>query len=229
MEEWRVLLNMSEMKMNYVNEDVEKKFNSFICKNYNVMLGMQKIVNTFGSVCFSDIFFIEGKYLLKVLGNVLEIDVQLDYLGNIENIEYTKCPEQKFIRNNRSVIVKKDTVKKEYQYLDETNDFTITLYLQDGMENISIIDELLDENHPICNIKDIFCAIKSIMDLNQISLRIKSNTNDDVIIYDHGVLIKYLYIRKDQNRTFKEYLGDDNELYEEEILTKKLEKSNQCF
>ena len=229
MEEWRVLLNMSEMKMNYANEDVKKKFNSLICKNYNVMLGMEKIANTFGNVCFSDIFFIKGKYLLKVLGNVLEIDVQLDYLGNIENIEYTKCPEQKFIRNNRSVIVKKDTVKKEYQYLDETNDFTITLYLQDGMENISIIDELLDENHPIGNIKDIFCAIKSIMDLNQISLRIKSNTDDDVIIYDHGVLIKYLYIRKDQNRTFKEYLGDDNELYEEEIFTKELEKSKQCF
>ena len=67
------------------------------------------------------------------------------------------------------------------------------------------------------------------MDLNQISLRIKSNTDDDVIIYDHGVLIKYLYIRKDQNRTFKEYLGGDNELYEEEIFTKKLEKSKQCF
>ena len=230
MERWRVLLKMYTKRINYISDEIKEKFEMLRKENNVIGNIIFKLIGLYPEGKLKDINVFGNNYIINILGHTIEIEVTIDKYGNIDNISYLTNKEE-FKNNNTKVIAQKYSMNvRRYEYINEEKnlDFNITISDFDESTIGNVVSELLDENHVIRDIKDIYYAIANCINIDDISLIIKSVDEKSFLELFHGIIMKYQNVVRNGNRTIREYL-EDGKYYVDEMTTKEMFKDNIPF
>ena len=107
--------------------------------------------------------------------------------------------------------------------LNSTYSITIDELESDINERL-VINVLLDENNIINNINDVLTVLSKVIDMNNFEIKVNTlGDKSDVIIINHGNLIKYIFHRDGEKYKEKIYL-ENNEFYIEKKVKERFDE-----
>ena len=227
MEKWRVLFKMSTMKINYLNEKVKQKVEKFSKENQIINLVLKKIELFIVNGIINDIKIYGDSYIIIVQGYAMEVELMVSKEGNIDSISYHQKTEDVYSQNSRKIIARKSYEGScEYEYIDENKDLDFYIQLsftKDKDINVGpIVSELLDENHSIEDVKDIYYALGNCLNLDDLSVVIKSRDEQSYLYAFHQIIMKYRNYLRNGNHIISEYLDNNGKYYRDETIVREL-------
>lgn len=215
----------------FLNESVKARINVISEENSNLIGALNSIMGLYPECVVKDIKVVANEYIISIVSNSSEKEIIVEQNGIIDNVYYIENPERRFKSNHRNVIARnRQENTHEYEFIDDKGlDFIIMLTKYNDMFDGNIIEELLDENHSIENIKDIFYAIEKCLSLENILLVINSKDNKSFLEMMKGNLLKYQNTEEYQNHVYREYLGKDGKFYFDETISREVSSDRIPF
>ncbi len=215
----------------FLNENVKDKINVLCGENANLIGALNSIVGLYPECVVKDIKFVANEYVINIVSNSTEKEIIVEQNGIVDNIYYTDNPERTFKGSHRQVISRKHQENtREYEFIDDKGlDYLIVLTKYSDVIFGNIIEELLDENHSIENIKDIYYALEKCLDLENVLLIIKSKDDKSFLEMMKGHLVRYQNTEESQNHIYREYLGKDGKFYFDETISREISGDRMPF
>ena len=217
---------------NFKDEKVKEKIAVLCQKNNNLIAALSTIVNLYPECIIKDIKVASSEYLITVISDTSEKEFVVNKNGIISNIYYIEQSEEKFMNNHCKILSKKQMSDfYEYEYVDDTKelDYRISIMPLKKIVVGNIIAELLDENHCIRDIKDIYYAIEKCINILDISLKIQSLDEESFLEIVEGKVKRYQSTTKDGNRIIREYLSTDGKYYVDETISREVNNEYHPF
>lgn len=202
--------------MNELNEAVKCENSILLKENNELVNAIYTLKRTYVGLNLDTIKKYGDEFIVNMKGSRINIEALVDQQGIIKSISYIKNSDEIYSSNARKAIIKKTLPQeKEYFYEDSSGlAFSINIYSSCAIVNSSnVIHELLNEQHPINNVLDIYYAIKDCLDCHDISINIKSEDEQSFLLTQCDVIVAYQSIqKKDEYHETKEYL-ENGKLY----------------
>ena len=214
-----------------LNENVKTKIEIMIKENGNIMGALNSLMGIYPEYVVKDIKVVANEYIINIVNGSAEKEAIVEQNGIIDNIYYIDNPERNFKSNHRQVISRKCRENiHEYEFIDDKGlDFLIVITKYKDIIIGNIIEELLDENHSIENIKDIYYALEKCLDLENVLLIIKSKDDKSFLEMMKGTIVKYQNTEESQNHVYREYLGKDGKFYFDETVSREISNDRMPF
>ena len=215
----------------FLNENVKTKIEVMIKENSDIIGALNSLMGIYPEYIIKDIKVVANEYIINIMSGSSEKEAIVEQNGLIDSIYYIDNPERKFKSAHRQVIARKRQENTlEYEFIDDKGlDYLIVLTKYKDMVVGNIIEELLDENHSIANIKDIYYALEKCLDLENVLLIIKSIDDKSFLEMMKGNIVKYQSTEEFQNHIYREYLGKDGKFYFDETVSREISNDHMPF
>ena len=220
---------MSITKINYLNEDIEKKFNEFIVNNKNFLVIIRSILNLYQGLIFTNIRCDKDNVYITFRKSDVEVSACIDKDMNIK-YTYLNLVKEEYYKNDRKICYTQES-KNTYllEYSDLHNKFKISLFNHSKKIDIqNVIEKILDEEKDINGIIDILNIIIETIGVNDSCIVITSTDEKSIISYYSGFIMKYLEYKRIDDHIEKTYL-QNGKFYVEKTYKEELDNDKIPF
>ena len=233
--------------IDFANVDIKKQY-KLILKEEGFLTGLlSSLEKEYQSIIIKDILNNEKniQLIIECDGIVINIDIDLENNRTVlksPSWEYEMIYSNyvkriyelvgKLYRKNNRSILKKYHMKINSIY-DKMKSFELTVNnkvytiiiteFKTKLNDKIIFDSLLDEDHDINCMIDIFKILNTILDINEYEIKISNLNEKGMMIVDRGKLTKYVEFREKENYKEKIYL-ENNEFFIEKTTKEKFDE-----
>lgn len=205
--------------ISFENEEVKEKFDSLIRKDSYFEYNVRIIVDTFQNIKILNVLLDKENYLVYFEKNNNVVLVEIDQYNGL-HISYIKS------ENDNNVLSCLDESDHFCRISFRINNLVYEITIYNYLDNIivdDIVSELQDKNRRMENIRDIYYAIGSVLNVEHSTITIKSLDNKNLLNAHHGTVLNYHEILNMADYQEERYLKDGKYYIERKYLSEQEE------